>query len=83
MKEFFVKIKTWWLGIPRKTILGKIIYVILTYTGKFTGWLFASEVMSIALSVVIFKKVSSFWGIILFCISVYLLILAIHRTETK
>ena len=83
MKNLFLKIKTWWLGIPRKTILGKIIYMILTYTEKFTSWLFASEAMNIALSVVIFKKVSSFWGIILFCISVYLMILAIHRTETK
>ena len=83
MKEIIEKIKRWWLNIPRKTILNKIIHVILTYTGRFVSWIFAAEVMNVALSIVIFKRVSSFWGIILFCFSVYLLILAIHRTETK
>lgn len=90
MKELFIKIKTWWVSIPRKTILGKILHLlviginwILVWTGKFFRWMFASEVLNIALSVVVFKRVSAFWGVILFCISVYFLVLAIHNRETK
>lgn len=90
MKDFIAKIKAWWIAIPNKTVIGKIISLLrialawmFKQSGRFAKWIYAPEVLSIAMSIVIFKKVTAFWGIILFCLSVYLLMLSIYRDENK
>ena len=90
MKDIIIKIKDWWISIPRKTVVGKLLHLlvlafnwIFKWSGKFSKWIYASEMLSIVLSVVIFKRVTAFGGTIMFLLSCYLLIIAIYRTETR
>jgi len=90
MKSILLKIAEWWKSIPRKTVVGKLISLLLSllswifkWSGKFSKWIYAPEVLSILLSIVIFKRVTALGGTIVFLLSVYLLITSIYRDETK